>query len=426
MKKLTLLFLLSSPLWSFAQSISIDPNFIQFPKLNAAPTCAVADKGKQYFNTIDNKMYFCNGSTWVEMSGSFTLPYSGTGASNTSLVNFTNTDTGHVLNLSNTNTGTSSILSISNNASAGVGLSIANESSSSVGADLLIDRESSGAGNAIVVNLYSPSNSGNGIRVNSAGTGYTAFFTNSNPNPKALHTFGALQLSGIGENVNKILTSDATGNATWQSTATLTGLKLTPGAGPDKILTSDINGNATWQSTASLSGFQLTGNGAGADKVLTSDANGIATWQTISSTSSFRAKCALTTNFSVPNNTETLMNWLEDFDVLLCFDPVHDYFIAKENGIYHFDVSIKWSSAGNASNFVKTTLKKCDSGGNNCTTIVQNKENNQEAPNQTFGVDVPLSAGETVKVFVFQTQGSSRNIEGSNEASTFFSGHYIK
>ncbi len=68
--------------FAFAQSLQIGSNFVILPNSAASPTCAVADKGKQYFNTTDNKMYFCNGMAWVDFSvGAFALPYSGNGNS---------------------------------------------------------------------------------------------------------------------------------------------------------------------------------------------------------------------------------------------------------------------------------------------------------------------------------------------------------
>jgi hypothetical protein len=52
--------------FTFAQSITLDPNSLQLPRLSANPACAVADKGKLIYNTAQNKILFCNGSTWVD------------------------------------------------------------------------------------------------------------------------------------------------------------------------------------------------------------------------------------------------------------------------------------------------------------------------------------------------------------------------
>lgn len=51
----------------FSQSAVIAPGFIQIPATSTPPGCSVAtDKGKQYFNTSSNKMFYCNGTTWLE------------------------------------------------------------------------------------------------------------------------------------------------------------------------------------------------------------------------------------------------------------------------------------------------------------------------------------------------------------------------
>jgi FG-GAP repeat len=52
----------------FAQSASIDPNYVQIPKVSALPGCVVADKGKTVYNNTDNKTYYCNGTAWQSMT----------------------------------------------------------------------------------------------------------------------------------------------------------------------------------------------------------------------------------------------------------------------------------------------------------------------------------------------------------------------
>ncbi len=67
MKKLFVLFLIQHLSISiFAQSISLDPNSLQLPRLAVSPTCAVADKGKMIYNTSQEKVLYCNGTTWID------------------------------------------------------------------------------------------------------------------------------------------------------------------------------------------------------------------------------------------------------------------------------------------------------------------------------------------------------------------------
>lgn len=48
----------------FAQSGTMLPDGFIVPNLATAPTCAVADKGKMYFNTTTSMMQVCNGTSW--------------------------------------------------------------------------------------------------------------------------------------------------------------------------------------------------------------------------------------------------------------------------------------------------------------------------------------------------------------------------
>jgi hypothetical protein len=76
----------------FAQSASIDPNYVQIPKVSALPGCVVADKGKTVYNNTDNKMYYCNGTAWQSMTPAASA---GPGWSQTG-VNIANTNTGNI------------------------------------------------------------------------------------------------------------------------------------------------------------------------------------------------------------------------------------------------------------------------------------------------------------------------------------------
>lgn len=114
------------------------------------------------------------------------------------------------------------------------------------------------------------------------------------------------------------------------------------------------------------------------------------------------------------------------------FDEGNDFlngvFTVPQNGIFHFDVSAKWGTAP-IPNFSQVTLQKCDSGGANCVIIASSKINDNTASQHAFGVDTKLTTGETVKVFVTQTSGGIRVLEGKGmdgNIPTFFSGHLVK
>ncbi|NOU39450.1 MAG: hypothetical protein HOO89_12120 [Ferruginibacter sp.] len=72
-----------------------------------------------------------------------------------------------------------------------------------------------GLGRAGLFNATNSASTANAVDINVAGTGFALRAASSNATPKALLTVGGLQLTGIGEAANRILVSDAVGNATW-------------------------------------------------------------------------------------------------------------------------------------------------------------------------------------------------------------------
>ena len=193
MKKLLIIFVLSLPLWGvggYAQSLQIGSNFVILPNSATAPVCAVADKGKQYFNSTDNKMYFCNGTAWVE-SG-FALPYSGNAIANAPT---------HLFKLENGGTGFVAQFNVATATNSNGGLFVSNL----------------GLGNAVLGINSNVSATNSTIKGLTVGTGFAGEFASTNASPKALKTIGGLQLTGISEGAGRVLTSDASGNATWQN-----------------------------------------------------------------------------------------------------------------------------------------------------------------------------------------------------------------
>lgn len=50
---------------AYGQSVTLQPSTFQLPQVSTNPACTVADKGKQIFNTNQNKVLYCNGSAWI-------------------------------------------------------------------------------------------------------------------------------------------------------------------------------------------------------------------------------------------------------------------------------------------------------------------------------------------------------------------------
>ncbi len=310
MKNLVLLFALAS-CGAFAQSTLIDPSSVRVPGLSVTPTCSANDKGKLYLNTNDSKMYYCNGSAWVDFSaGALTLPYSGNGNYGLS--------------------GQNGMFKLNNSNPLGNGLYV-----------------KTGTGGQTLVNqpfaAYVES-SENGI------------YTTGGPGKLALRTAGSLQLSNINEGAGRTLVSDASGNATWQS-----------------------NG-----------AFFVTRN---AD---------------VSIPSAAATKLTFTTKSVDPDNN---------------FNTSLNSFIAPQDGLYHFDATIDWTTAFTATKVYLqiVNLNTIDEVKRVATQVIQVSA---EKPLLSCSATFYVLGSEKVEVRVFQNSGAAKSIESS--ASTYFSGYMVR
>jgi hypothetical protein len=157
------------------------------------------------------------------------------------LLDMTNSGAGAGVSGTNTGTGFGGLFQVNNAASTADGLrattngtgaswAIRGISSGTNGAGLFqqtnatntsnnLQSNQAGLGRAGLFNATNGASTANAVDINVAGTGFALRAASSNATPKALLTVGAIQLTGIGEAANKILMTDAAGNATWQSVA---------------------------------------------------------------------------------------------------------------------------------------------------------------------------------------------------------------
>lgn len=166
-------------------------------------------------------------------SGSgLTLPYAGTSSAD-NVIPFKITNTSSTQNSAGKFENTSltniepAVLGVSNsNVSYGVGV----EGTANSNTDPFVSAGVAGIlrGNAIygggvygfaenAVGVYGFTQNGTAVVGNSAGTNGNGAYFKGNGTGKALITSGSLQMVNIGEGAGKVLTSDATGNATWQN-----------------------------------------------------------------------------------------------------------------------------------------------------------------------------------------------------------------
>ncbi|MEO7308173.1 MAG: hypothetical protein ABIR78_10345, partial [Ferruginibacter sp.] len=86
------------------------------------------------------------------------------------------------------------------------------------------NQASAGTGRAGLFQNTNATNTANALEATTAGTGFALRAASTNAVPKALLTAGGVQLTGIGEAANRVLSSDAAGNATWNTLATVGGV----------------------------------------------------------------------------------------------------------------------------------------------------------------------------------------------------------
>jgi hypothetical protein len=196
-----------------------------------------------------------------------------------------------------------------------------------------------------------------------------------------------------------------------------------------------ISNNGAGKSLVTDGRVNITDIGNSAGRVLKSDASGNATFQDLGSPVSFRVSRSISGSI-VPNNSFTNLFsdgiTTENFDLgdnFVSVNPTFGHaFKCPQNGIYHFDVSVKWAAQSNAVNDVETHLEKCNSVGTGCVAVAKDKIKNQYSPNQTFGINLNLLQDEYIRVRIIQTGNGnlSRDIEGGAELTTYFSGHLVR
>ncbi len=131
--------------------------------------------------------------------------------------------------------------------------------------------------------LYANSSNGRGIYLKGGSSFYPAMVIDTNGGAKALEINGAVKIADGTQGAGKVLTSDASGNASWQ-TASGGGTTYTAGSGINITgsVIKAIDTSATNElQTVSLSGSVLTlSNGGGSVTLPTSGGGGSSPWTT--------------------------------------------------------------------------------------------------------------------------------------------------
>ncbi|MES2812020.1 MAG: hypothetical protein V4670_06080 [Bacteroidota bacterium] len=223
-----------------------------------------------------------------------------------------------------------------------------------------------------------------------------------------------------GAEIGKVLTSDALGNATWQ---TATNSWTTTGNNISNNNTGNVGIGVTPTEKLEVAGKTKTTNlqvttGAGIGKVLTSDAVGNATWQTSSSSNTG----VLISKFGaqiVPNNiyTKVLFNQ-ENHDPSNAFNNSTGEWTIPSTGFYHMNATVTFDSiTASASGSLEIDIYK-----NGAALKKRFYPINIGAI--SIALDAPLVAGDIISVYVAQGTGSDKQINVQSVYS-YFSGYRI-
>ncbi|HRC33068.1 MAG TPA: hypothetical protein PK736_06460 [Bacteroidia bacterium] len=172
----------------------------------------------------------------------------------------------------------------------------------------------------------------------------------------------------------------------------------------------------------------------GAGKVLTSDASGNATWQAPSATQPKVAFKAAKATASIPHNQNTNINWTSElYDLSNNFDIVTKEFTVPVSGVYHFDASFYFHLSSLVYNLSEANIT-IQSNRNGTISylsshdgVIKINTSYSQAISAT-SVDARLLAGDKVYVQVIQFNGGSltaTQAAATSEAVHYFSGHLV-
>ncbi|MBP6477904.1 MAG: hypothetical protein KA290_09315, partial [Chitinophagaceae bacterium] len=113
-------------------------------------------------------------------------------------------------------------IGVNGNSTSGIGVNGNSTSGTGVNGNSTSGTGVFGQSNTGVAGIFTITNgasTADALQANTTGSGWAATITSTNATPRALRTTGGLRFTGINEANNRILTSDAAGNAMWNDAA---------------------------------------------------------------------------------------------------------------------------------------------------------------------------------------------------------------
>lgn len=182
--------------------------------------------------------------------------------------------------------------------------------------------------------------------------------------------------------------------------------------------------------------LRITGGSPGAGKVLTSDASGGATWQASAAApvgfGIYKTNGDITVPVTGPIWTKVAFNSFAQYNQGTAYSPANSEFVAPASGVYRFDIKLLFESfAGTAINAGSITIalymRNAGDPTGNPWYQYKFKPEISASVTEGFSVTVPLSANDIIDVRVYNTANGTIILHGPNESGlkNYFSGYRV-
>jgi hypothetical protein len=248
---------------------------------------------------------------------------------------------------------------------------------------------------------------------------------------QGLMTAKTVKITGGTPGVGKVLTSDADGDATWETSGAGGNHALThENSGIDEISVAGLSGvlaDAQVADKIKTSGtaVSISGTAPSTGQVLTATTSSAAEWQTPSGGGGVAAnpwRLTLSVSQSIAHNISSKLDMdTAEYDVGSFHDVPNRRITPTVSGKYYVQATCLWQSAGTS--FVALQLKKNGS----VTLVVEQRSVNGDTGSFTMDLSTMVEMNGTtdyIEVFAEQKSGVSRTISGGSN-NTVFSGFKV-